>query len=99
MINELNNNSIFTATGKKKQLPDSVIDSKADIGRIAGLYKNDDGYRPYTIYGKPGKFLLWTFIAWFTDVLPDKFGILFIGDRSACSVYSFFFLSSFNYFI
>lgn len=51
MINELNNNSIFpAANGKKKQLPDSIINSKTDIGRISGLYKNDDGYRPYTIY-------------------------------------------------
>lgn len=51
MINELNNNSIFpAANGKKKQLPDSIINSKTDIGRIPGLYKNDDGYRPYTIY-------------------------------------------------
>lgn len=50
MINELNNNSIFPANGKKKQLPDSIIDTKTDIGRIPGLYKNDDGYRPYTIY-------------------------------------------------
>lgn len=56
MINELNNNSIFTI-GKKKILPDSVIDSKTDIGRIAGMYKNDDGYRPYTIYGQSGEFL------------------------------------------
>jgi hypothetical protein len=58
MINELNNNSIFPAKGKKKQLPDSVIDTKTDIGRIPGLYKNDDGYRPYTIYGNPGEFSL-----------------------------------------
>lgn len=50
MINELNNNAIFPAQGKKTQLPDSVINTKTDIGRAAGLYKNDDGYRPYTIY-------------------------------------------------
>lgn len=57
MINELNNNNIFpTANGKKKQLPDSIIDTKNDIGRIPGLYKNDDGYRPYTIYKNPGEF-------------------------------------------
>lgn len=56
MINELNNNSIFPANGKNKQLPDSVIDSKTDIGRIPGLYKSDDGYRPYTIYGNSGEF-------------------------------------------
>lgn len=56
MINELNNNSIFPANGKKKQLPDSIIDTKNDIGRIPGLYKNDDTYRPYTIYGNSGEF-------------------------------------------
>jgi hypothetical protein len=56
MINELNNNSIFPANGKKKQLADSIIDTKNDIGRIAGLYKNDDSYRPYTIYGNSGEF-------------------------------------------
>lgn len=56
IINELNNNSIFNTTGKKKQLPDSIIDTKNDIGRIPGLYKNEDTYRPYTIYGNPGKF-------------------------------------------
>lgn len=56
MINELNNNSIFPAKGKKTQLPDSIVDTKTDIGRIPGLYKNDDGYRPYTIYGNPGEF-------------------------------------------
>lgn len=56
MINELNNNSIFPANAKKKQLSDSIIDSKKDIGGIPGLYKNDDGYRPYTIYGNPGEF-------------------------------------------
>jgi hypothetical protein len=52
MINELNNNSIFPAKGKKKQLPDNVINSKTDIGGVAGLYgkSDDDGYRPYTIY-------------------------------------------------
>lgn len=50
MINELNNNSLFPAKGKKTQLPDSVVNTKTDIGRAAGLYKNDDGYRPYTIY-------------------------------------------------
>ena len=65
MINELNNNSIFpAANGKKKQLPDSIINSKTDIGRIPGLYKNDDGFRPYTIYS--GEFPLYrTF--WFLD--------------------------------
>lgn len=57
MINELNNNFIFAANGKKKQLPDSVIDSKTDIGRIAGLYKRDDG-KPFTIFGNPGEFSL-----------------------------------------
>lgn len=61
MINELNNNSIFPANGKKKQLPDSVIDTKTDIGRIPGLYKNDDGYRPYTIYVRSGEFSLQLF--------------------------------------
>lgn len=55
MINELNNNSIFLDNGKKKQLPDSIIDTKNDIGRIPGLYKSDDAYRPYTIYRNPGE--------------------------------------------
>lgn len=57
VINELNNNSIFPASNKKKQLPDSIINAKTDVGRIPGLYKNDDGYRPYTIYKNPGEFL------------------------------------------
>lgn len=55
VINELNNNSIFPANNKKKQLPDSIINAKTDVGRIPGLYKNDDGYRPYTIYKNPGE--------------------------------------------
>lgn len=59
MINELNNNTIFAGNAKKKiQLPDSVVDTRNDIGRIPGLYKNDDGYRPYTIYGNAGEFSL-----------------------------------------
>lgn len=56
MINELNNNSIFPAKGSKNQLPDSVIDAKRDIGRVPGLYKADDSFRPYTIYGNRGEF-------------------------------------------
>ncbi|XP_070508132.1 solute carrier family 41 member 1 isoform X2 [Chironomus tepperi] len=53
MINELNNNTIFAGNGKKKvQLPDSVVDNRKDIGRIPGLYKNDDNI--FTIYGNPG---------------------------------------------
>lgn len=58
MINELNNNSIFPINGKyqKNCLPDSIIDTKTDIGRISGLYRTDDNYRPYTIYGNSGKF-------------------------------------------
>lgn len=56
MINELNNNSIFPANGKKKQMPDAAVDTKNDTGRIPGLYKSDDGYRPYTIYGNSGEF-------------------------------------------
>lgn len=56
IINELNNNSIFPANEKKKQLPDSIIDTKNDIGRVPGSYKNDDEDRPYTIYGKAGEF-------------------------------------------
>lgn len=54
MINELNNNTIFAGNGKKKiQLPDSVVDTRNDIGRIPGHYKNDD---IYTIYGNSGEF-------------------------------------------
>lgn len=57
MINELNNNTIFADNAKKKiQLPDSVLDTRNDIGRIPGHYKNDDVYRPYTIYGNSGEF-------------------------------------------
>ncbi|KAG5681517.1 hypothetical protein PVAND_010943 [Polypedilum vanderplanki] len=49
MINELNNNNTIFAGGKKKiQLPDSVVDTKKDVGRLPGLYKNDDTI--YTIY-------------------------------------------------
>lgn len=54
MINELNNNTIFAGNGKKKvQLPDSVVDNRKDIGRIPGLYKNDDNI--FTIYGNSGE--------------------------------------------
>lgn len=57
MINELNNNTIFAGNTKKKiQLPDSIVDTKKDIGTIPGLYKTDDDYRPYTIYGNSGEF-------------------------------------------
>lgn len=57
MINELNNNTIFAGNAKKKiQLPDTVVDTRNEIGSIPGLYKNDDGYRPYTIYGNTGEF-------------------------------------------
>jgi hypothetical protein len=57
MINELNNNTIFAGNGKKKvQLPDSVVDNRKDIGRIPGLYKNDDNI--FTIYGNAGEFTL-----------------------------------------
>lgn len=52
-ISELNNNSIFLGNGNKQQLPDSIIDSKTDIGTVQGLYKNDDG--PFTIYKNPGE--------------------------------------------
>lgn len=59
MINEFNNNTIFAGNAKKKiQLPDSVVDTKKDIGTIPGLYRTDDGYRPYTIYGNSGEFSL-----------------------------------------
>lgn len=54
MINELNNNTIFAGNGKKKvQLPDSIVDNRKDIGRIPGLYKNDDNI--FTIYGNSGE--------------------------------------------
>lgn len=73
MINELNNNSIFpSATGKKKQLPDSIINSKTDIGRIPGLYRNDD---IYTIYS--GKFSLETFGFWIFLILAWFFVTFF----------------------
>lgn len=59
MINELNNNTVFAGNAKKKiQLPDTVVDTRNDIGSVPGHYKNDDGYRPYTIYGKTGEFSL-----------------------------------------
>lgn len=45
-------NSIFSANGINKQLPDSVIDNKIDIGRIPGLYKIDDEFHENTIYCK-----------------------------------------------
>lgn len=62
MINEFNNNTIFAGNAKKKmQLPDSVVDTKKDIGTIPGLYRTDDGYRPYTIYGNSGEFSLLSF--------------------------------------
>jgi hypothetical protein len=82
MINELNNNSIFpAANGKKKQLPDSVINSKTDIGRIPGLYKNDDGYRPYTIYsGEFCPFRHKHFFFWFLD--PFSFLLGFFPPRN-----------------
>lgn len=59
MINELNNNTVFAGNAKKKiQLPDTVVDTRNDIGGVPGHYKNDDGFRPYTIYGKTGEFSL-----------------------------------------
>lgn len=62
MINELNNNTVFAGNAKKKiQLPDTVVDTRNDIGSVPGHYKNDDGYRPYTIYGKTGEFSLLMF--------------------------------------
>jgi hypothetical protein len=68
MINELNNNTIFAGNAKKKiQLPDSVVDTRKDIGTIPGLYKtDDDGYRPYTIYGNSGEFSLLHFFPFHT---------------------------------
>lgn len=57
MINEFNNNTIFAGNGKKKaQLPDSIVDNRKDIGRIPGLYKNDDNI--FTIYGNAGEFFI-----------------------------------------
>lgn len=82
MINELNNNSIFPAAGKKKQLPDSVIDTKTDIGRIPGLYKNDDGYRPYTIYVRSGEFSLQLFFR-----IKFRFEFLLLGFGSFFPAY------------
>lgn len=73
MINELNNNTIFAGNGKKKvQLPDSVVDNRKDIGRIPGLYKNDDNI--FTIYGNSGE-------------LPSKFSIPFCATSSLLFFY------------
>ena len=60
MINELNNNSIFPNNGnaKRRQLGDSIIDTRVDTRGLPGYYKNDDKYKPFTIYGNCGKFPL-----------------------------------------
>ncbi|CAO1412600.1 unnamed protein product [Diamesa hyperborea] len=56
MINELNNNTIFPINGnaKRRQLGDSIIDTRVDTRGLPGYYKNDDNYKPYTIYGNSG---------------------------------------------
>lgn len=58
MINELNNNTIFPINGnaKRRQLGDSIIDTRVDTRGLPGYYKNDDSYKPYTIYGNSGEF-------------------------------------------
>lgn len=109
MINELNNNTIFAGNAKKKiQLSDAIVDTRNDTGSIPGLYKIDDGYRPYTIYGNAGEFpqillfsllssLSFSLACYKSNKKTQNLNVLACGGRRKTHIFFSYFLSLFSY--